>query len=49
MVVAEVESDEWLSERPRIELEVRESIQANLGIAPRLVRVAPPRWIVKSS
>jgi acyl-CoA synthetase (AMP-forming)/AMP-acid ligase II len=49
VVLAEVASPADLARRGEIEAELRRAVVGQLGIAPRLVRLVPPRWIVKST
>jgi acyl-CoA synthetase (AMP-forming)/AMP-acid ligase II len=49
VVLAEVASAADLARRGEIEAELRRAVVGQLGIAPRLVRLVPPRWIVKST
>ena len=49
VVVAEVETEELLSDRERIERELRNQAVAGLGVSVRTILLKPPRWIVKST
>lgn len=48
-VVAEVSSPESLERRETIETEVRRSVTSEIGVPPRVVRIVPPMWLVKST
>jgi acyl-CoA synthetase (AMP-forming)/AMP-acid ligase II len=48
-IVAEVQTDELLSQSSKIESDLRSSIVAGLGIAARTIILKPPKWIVKST
>jgi acyl-CoA synthetase (AMP-forming)/AMP-acid ligase II len=48
-VVAEVLEESHLAEGPDIQLNIRRSIVNEMGIAPRIVQVVPPKWIIKST
>ncbi len=49
IIVAEV-TDEVLLERcGQIELELRRAVLGEFGVAPRAVRLVPPKWVVKST
>jgi len=49
VVVAEVESEELLSDAAELEQEIRTRVVASLGIAVRTILLKPPKWIVKST
>ncbi|MGH7784569.1 MAG: AMP-binding protein, partial [Candidatus Binatia bacterium] len=49
IVVAEIEKEEDLVKACDIERAVRNSIVAELDLAPRAIYLKPPRWIVKST
>jgi len=49
VVVAEVEREESLSERTKLEQEIRSRVVSGLGIAVRTIFLKPPMWIVKST
>lgn len=49
VVVAEVESDEYLAQVPVIEREIRSRIVAGMGVAVRTIYLEPQQWIVKST
>ena len=49
VIIAEVSHEESLQRRSDIELEIRQRVLGEVGVAPRLVYVVPPRWIVKST
>ena len=49
IVVVEARSEEGLAQRGRIELEVRKRVIEQFGMSPRVVRLVPPRWMVKST
>jgi len=49
VVVAEVEREESLSERTRLEQEIRSRVVAGLGISVRTILLKPAKWIVKST
>jgi len=49
IVVAEVRQEEALERKRAIEVQLKGSIVAELGIAPRAIYLKPPRWIVKST
>ena len=49
VVVAEIEREELLAQAAEIEQQIRVSIVAGLGIAPRSIFVKRPKWIVKST
>ena len=49
VVVAEVETEELLSDRERIARELRNQAVAGLGVSVRTILLKPPRWIVKST
>ena len=49
VVVAEVESQEILSDSAKVEQEIRSRVVAGLGIAVRTILLKPPKWIVKST
>lgn len=49
IVIAEVSCGEDLKEGRQIAAEIRESILAAIGVAPRIVHIVPPRWIIKST
>ncbi len=49
VVVAEVETEEQLSEAAKIEREIRGQVVANMGVAVRKIFLKPPKWIVKST
>jgi fatty-acyl-CoA synthase len=49
IVVAETETEEELKNAFEIERAVRNTIVAELDIAPRIICLKPPRWIVKST
>ena len=49
VVVAEVDRPELLTEKTRIEREIRASVLAQLGVAIRLLFLKPRKWIVKST
>ncbi len=49
VVVAEVETEEHLQRATEIEREIRASVVAGMGVAPRGIYLKPPKWIVKST
>jgi acyl-CoA synthetase (AMP-forming)/AMP-acid ligase II len=49
VVLAEAASEDVLARRAEVEAELRRAVLGQLGIAPRLVRLVPPRWVVKST
>ena len=49
VVVAEVESETWLTNAAELGQEIRTQIVATLGIAVRAIMLKPPKWIVKST
>ena len=49
VIVAEVETEELLSDASKIEVEIRSRVVAGLGIAVRTIVLKPPKWIVKST
>ncbi|MBI4634951.1 MAG: AMP-binding protein [Candidatus Rokubacteria bacterium] len=49
VVVVEAEHADRLVRKREIELEVRRRLTNHLGVAPRVVWVVPPRWMVKST
>ena len=49
VVVAEVESESWLTNAAELEREIRAQIVATLGLAVRSIMLKPPKWIVKST
>ena len=48
-VVAEVAKESYLEEAQDIQLNIRRNIVNEIGIAPRIVQVVPPKWIIKST
>ena len=49
VIVAEVESEEHLTRAVEIEHEIRSQIVSGLGVAPSMIFLKPPKWIVKST
>jgi acyl-CoA synthetase (AMP-forming)/AMP-acid ligase II len=49
IVVAEVESEEYLEEKGRLERQLRGAIVGELGVTARAVFLKPPMWVVKST
>jgi fatty-acyl-CoA synthase len=49
VVVAELESEEHLARATEIESEIRSRIVSGLGVAPSMIFLKPPKWIVKST
>src|SRR5262249_4285970 len=49
VVLAEANSDEDLGRRAAVEGDIRRAILGEIGVAPRVVRLVPPKWMVKSS
>lgn len=49
VIVAEVESEEHLIRAAEIEREIRSLIVSGLGVAPSMIVLKPPKWIVKST
>ncbi len=49
VVVAEVHRSDQMEQRQSIAMEIRRSIVAEMGVAPRFVHVVPPHWLVKST
>ena len=49
VVVGEVHHKEDLKERRQISTEIRARILAEIEVAPRIVYLVPPRWVVKST
>jgi fatty-acyl-CoA synthase len=49
VVLAEANSDEDLGRRAHVEGEIRRAILGEIGVAPRVVHLVPPKWMVKSS
>lgn len=49
IVVAEAHCERDLECAADIETEIRQQVVAEIGVAPRVVYVAPPKWIVKST
>lgn len=49
VIVAEVESEEYLTRASEIEREIRGRIVAGLGVTPSMIFLKPPKWIVKST
>ena len=48
-VVAEVSDESHLENATQTQLNIRRNIVNELGIAPRIVQLVPPKWIVKST
>jgi acyl-CoA synthetase (AMP-forming)/AMP-acid ligase II len=49
VIVAEIENTADLEDSSAIERAVRTSIVEELGVAPRVIYLKPPRWIIKST
>ncbi len=49
IVIAEVRREEDLDRRAELTMEVRQAVMAEIDVAPRVVHLVPPRWIVKST
>ena len=49
VIAAEVATEEDLANADRIEQEIRQSVVASAGVAPRKIYLKPPKWIVKST
>ena len=49
VVVAEAETDNDLAHKAEIECEIRSRIVSGLGVAPAMIFLKPPKWIVKST
>ncbi|MGB8113205.1 MAG: AMP-binding protein [Candidatus Sulfotelmatobacter sp.] len=49
LVVAEMESEALLGNAAEIEREIRAQIVAGVGVAPAMIFLKPPKWIVKST
>src|SRR5439155_6088090 len=49
VVIAEVNSEADLEHRGRLETEIRSAIIGELDVAPRIVYLVPPKWMVKST
>jgi acyl-CoA synthetase (AMP-forming)/AMP-acid ligase II len=48
-VVAEVIEESHLEQGQEIQLEIRRQVLSEMGVAPRVVQLVPPKWIVKST
>jgi acyl-CoA synthetase (AMP-forming)/AMP-acid ligase II len=48
-VVAEVSEEIYLERNQEIQLDIRRHILSEMGVAPRVVHLVPPKWIVKST
>jgi acyl-CoA synthetase (AMP-forming)/AMP-acid ligase II len=48
-VIAEADDDATLQRSEEIELDIRKTVVAVAAVAPHVVHVVPPRWIVKST
>lgn len=49
IVIAEVEKENDLQRASEIEGAIRREILGGIGLAPRMVALVPPRWLVKST
>jgi acyl-CoA synthetase (AMP-forming)/AMP-acid ligase II len=49
VIVAEMSSEDCAARGRAIEADVRQRVLSDLGVAPRLVVLVPPRWVVKST
>ena len=49
VVIAEVNSEADLDHRGRLEAEIRSAISGELDVAPRIVYLVPPKWMVKNT
>jgi acyl-CoA synthetase (AMP-forming)/AMP-acid ligase II len=49
VIVAEMKDESSTQDTSQVEKQVRESVVANLGFAPKQIFFKPPRWIVKST
>jgi len=49
VVVAEVDTEEQMTDAAPLEVEIRKSVVAVCGAAPDRVLIVPPKWIVKST
>jgi fatty-acyl-CoA synthase len=49
VIVAEVEDETLLASSVELEMDIRSRITASLGLAPRMILLKPPRWIIKST
>jgi acyl-CoA synthetase (AMP-forming)/AMP-acid ligase II len=49
VIVAEVETEQDLARAPEIEAEIRSRVVSGLGVAPGMIFLKPPKWIVKST
>ena len=49
IIVAEMNSEECLPRTRAIEADIRQRVLGDVGVAPRLVSLVPPRFIVKST
>ena len=48
-VVAEVSAEDHLERCQEIQLDIRRRILNEVAVAPRIVQLVPPKWIVKST
>jgi acyl-CoA synthetase (AMP-forming)/AMP-acid ligase II len=49
VVIAEVNREADLEHRGRLEAEIRSAIIGELDVAPRIIHLVPPKWMVKST
>jgi len=49
VIVAEVHAEDDLGHAVEIQAEIRQQVLGQVGVAPRLVHLVPPKWIVKST
>jgi fatty-acyl-CoA synthase len=49
VIVAEMNREECLARAPEIQYDIRQRVMAELSVAPKLVHLVPPKWIVKST
>jgi hypothetical protein len=49
IIVAEVTEESFLEQRGQIEIELRRGVLGEFGVAPRVVHLVPPKWVVKST
>ena len=49
VVIAEVNHKRDLEQRQKIEVEIRRAVLGEIGVAPRIVHLVPPKWTVKST